>query len=178
MQREVESMICDRFPAQPALQDDSLSVQLRPACPRDKMGSNFGLELFLECWRCSESVCCSNAEATAVIKVTAQPRSAPRRRPPEPHPDTLTHAANMDVEMFADDILNSVEGEVCFFRALMKARPVGINRYFHAISMKNEIEKGVGREIPIEVIWRKLESCFNLDALEALVRLCFVVISH
>ena len=67
------------------------------------------------------------------------------------------------------NVLDTVEGEIHFFRALMRARPVGINRHFHVLTMKEVIEKGTKTTISVEDIWRKLESCYNLDALEALV---------
>ena len=69
-----------------------------------------------------------------------------------------------------EDVLDSVEGEIFFFRALMRARPVGIHRHFHVLAMQRAIELGTGREVEVESIWRKLESCFNLDALETFVR--------
>ncbi len=37
------------------------------------------------------------------------------------------------------------------------------------MDMQRAIEMGTGREIDVESIWRKLDSCFNLEALEALV---------
>ena len=67
------------------------------------------------------------------------------------------------------NVLDSVEGEVHFFKALMHARPLGMHRYFHVISIQQAIEKGTGHQVSFEDIWRKLESCFNLDALETLV---------
>lgn len=68
-----------------------------------------------------------------------------------------------------EDVLDSVEGEIFFFRALMRARPVGIHRHFHVMAMQRAIEIGTGRDVDVESIWRKLDTCFNLEALEALV---------
>ena len=67
-------------------------------------------------------------------------------------------------------VLDTVEGEIHFFRSLMRARPVGMHRYFHVIAMQSAIEKGTKTLVSIDDIWRKLESCYNLEALEALVR--------
>ncbi|KLO15972.1 hypothetical protein SCHPADRAFT_995467 [Schizopora paradoxa] len=67
-----------------------------------------------------------------------------------------------------EDVLDSVEGEIFFFRALMRARPVGIHRHFHVMAMQRAIELGTGRDVEVESIWRKLDGCFNLEALEAL----------
>lgn len=68
------------------------------------------------------------------------------------------------------NILDTVDGECHFFRSLMRARPVGVNRFFHVITMQAAIEKGVKQNVPIDDIWRKLESCYNLEQLEHLVR--------
>ncbi|EJC97824.1 uncharacterized protein FOMMEDRAFT_143378 [Fomitiporia mediterranea MF3/22] len=65
-------------------------------------------------------------------------------------------------------VLDTVEGEIHFFRALMRARPVGINRHFHVMSIQAAIEKGTKQSVSVDEIWRKLESCYNLEALEAL----------
>lgn len=67
------------------------------------------------------------------------------------------------------NVLDTVDGECHFFRSLMRARPVGINRHFHVITMQAAIEKGVKQHVPIDDIWRKLESCYNLEQLEHLV---------
>jgi Chromatin modification-related protein EAF7 len=73
----------------------------------------------------------------------------------------------------ADDdkmaFLNTVEGEVSFFRSVMRARPVGIHRHFHALTIRNSIHRDTGQSVSFEEIWRKLESLYNLDALDALV---------
>jgi len=68
-----------------------------------------------------------------------------------------------------DDILDTVEGEIYFFRSLMRSRPVGMHRHFHVMSMRNAILKGTGRAVSVEAIWNKLKECYNLEALEALV---------
>ena len=73
------------------------------------------------------------------------------------------------------NVLDTVDGEIYFFKSLMRARPVGVHRHFHVITMQAAIEKALKQSVPIDDIWAKLESCYNLDALEALVRslLCF-----
>ncbi|THH08500.1 hypothetical protein EW145_g2655 [Phellinidium pouzarii] len=82
--------------------------------------------------------------------------------------DIDIHAPDSDAQSQDVNVLDTVDGEVHFFRALMRTRPVGVNRYFHIISMQAAIEKGTRRAVPIDNIWRKLESCYNLDALETL----------
>jgi MRG-binding protein len=68
--------------------------------------------------------------------------------------------------------LFTVEGEISFFRSIMRARPVGMHRHFHVLSMRNSILQDTGHEVPIDDIWEKLRSCYELDALEVLVRVC------
>jgi len=67
--------------------------------------------------------------------------------------------------------LNSVEGEISFFRSIMRARPVGMHRYFHVLTIRNAILKDTGRSIHVETIWEKLRECYDLDALDANVSL-------
>lgn len=69
--------------------------------------------------------------------------------------------------------LDTVDGEIAFFKSITRARPVGIHRYFHLLAMQSLINKETGRLVRIEDIWTKLESCYNLEQLEAIV--CRVV---
>lgn len=64
--------------------------------------------------------------------------------------------------------LSTVEGEISFFRSLMRARPVGLHRHFHVLSMRNAIHQDTGQSVSIDEIWEKLRSCYDLDALENL----------
>ncbi|KAF9489371.1 hypothetical protein BDN71DRAFT_324340 [Pleurotus eryngii] len=48
----------------------------------------------------------------------------------------------------------------------MRARPVGIHRHFHVLTIRNAIYKDTGRLIPADDIWQKLRSCWDMDALE------------
>lgn len=66
--------------------------------------------------------------------------------------------------------LDSVEGEISFFRSIMRARPVGMHRHFHIIAIRNFISKDTGRLVHIDAIWEKLRKCYDLDALDAVVR--------
>ncbi|KAF5338884.1 hypothetical protein D9611_008799 [Ephemerocybe angulata] len=63
--------------------------------------------------------------------------------------------------------LNTTPGEITFFRSIMRARPVGIHRFFHVLAIRNAIYKDTSRWVAPEAIWNKLRSCYNLDALEA-----------
>ncbi|KAF8627386.1 hypothetical protein AX17_006201 [Amanita inopinata Kibby_2008] len=66
--------------------------------------------------------------------------------------------------------LESVEGEISFFRSIMRARPVGMHRHFHVLAVQSHILKDTGHLVRIEDIWSKLRLCYNLDQLEAIVR--------
>jgi len=64
--------------------------------------------------------------------------------------------------------LDTVDGEIAFFKSITRARPVGVHRYFHLLAMQSLINKETGRLVRIEDIWTKLESCYNLEQLEAI----------
>jgi MRG-binding protein len=70
----------------------------------------------------------------------------------------------------ADSFLSTLEGEVSFFRSLMRARPVGIHRTFHILTMRNAIYRDTKIYVSCDAILGKLRELYNLDALEALVR--------
>ncbi|KZT32891.1 hypothetical protein SISSUDRAFT_1054941 [Sistotremastrum suecicum HHB10207 ss-3] len=67
--------------------------------------------------------------------------------------------------------LDTVEGEIVFFRASMRARPVGIHRFFHVVCIMDQIRRQTGREVDGDDIWEKFRSMYDLDALEGLVSL-------
>jgi MRG-binding protein len=66
--------------------------------------------------------------------------------------------------------LDTVEGEIAFFRSIMRARPIGLHRHFHVLSIRTVIHQDTGRYVTIDDIWEKLRDCYNIEALENLVR--------
>ena len=66
--------------------------------------------------------------------------------------------------------LNSVEGEITFFHSLMRARPVGPHRHFHALSMRTAIHHDTGKWVSVDSIWVKARELYDLEALDKLVR--------
>ncbi|KAL6304364.1 hypothetical protein BKA93DRAFT_825818 [Sparassis latifolia] len=64
------------------------------------------------------------------------------------------------------DFLDSVEGEIALFRAVTRARPVGIHRHFHVLTIRNSIYADTGRLVPVDDIWAKLRRCYDLEILE------------
>lgn len=66
--------------------------------------------------------------------------------------------------------LDTVEGEIAFFRSIMRARPVGLHRHFHVLTIRNAILRDTGRSVSTDDVWKKLRSCYDLDILEVIVR--------
>jgi MRG-binding protein len=66
--------------------------------------------------------------------------------------------------------LDTVEGEIAFFRSIMRARPIGLHRHFHVLSIRTVIHQDTGQYVSIDDVWEKLRSCYNIEALENLVR--------
>jgi hypothetical protein len=67
------------------------------------------------------------------------------------------------------EFLATVNGEIAFFRAIMKARPIGIHRHFHILNIRNAIHRDTGHWVSIESVWEKLRALYDMDALEAIV---------
>jgi MRG-binding protein len=74
--------------------------------------------------------------------------------------------------------LDTVEGEISFFRSIMRARPIGLHRHFHALSMRTAIHQDTGQYVTIDDIWEKLQSCYDIKELENLVRLHILPPTH
>jgi MRG-binding protein len=66
--------------------------------------------------------------------------------------------------------IDTVEGEISFYRSVMRARPVGIHSHFHVLTIRNAIFKDTGHAVTAEEIWDKLKGLYDLEALEGLVR--------
>ena len=67
------------------------------------------------------------------------------------------------------NFLDTVEGEIAFFRSMMRARPVGLHRHFHVLTIRNAILRDTGRLVSMDALWEKLRSCYDLDILENIV---------
>ncbi|KAJ7761517.1 hypothetical protein DFH07DRAFT_740161 [Mycena maculata] len=66
------------------------------------------------------------------------------------------------------EFLSTVDGEIAFFRGIMRARPIGIHRHFHILNTRNGIHKDTGHWVSIQAIWEKLRGLYDVDALEAI----------
>ncbi|CCL99712.1 uncharacterized protein FIBRA_01734 [Fibroporia radiculosa] len=71
-----------------------------------------------------------------------------------------------DAGTAGNHFLDTVEGEIALFRSVMRARPVGLHRHFHVLTICNAILRDTGHSISIDDVWKKLRSCYNLDVLE------------
>ena len=67
------------------------------------------------------------------------------------------------------NILDDVDGEIALFKALAIARPVGQHRHFHLLAIQNSIYNDTGRTVSAKDVLSKLETCYNLESLEAIV---------
>ena len=76
---------------------------------------------------------------------------------------------SMDVDEPEYPWLDTVEGEIAFFRALTRARPVGIHKHFHVLTMRNAILRDTGKLVEVDDLWKKLRTCYDLDNLENIV---------
>ncbi|TIC01544.1 hypothetical protein E3Q18_00603 [Wallemia mellicola] len=59
------------------------------------------------------------------------------------------------------------EFEIALFRAVIKARPVGLNRHFHFLSVQQSMTTELGHEVELADIKRKLASLYDLDGLDS-----------
>jgi len=84
---------------------------------------------------------------------------------------TMTAASLLGTYADEQAFLDSVEGEISFFRSIMRARPLGKHRHFHILTVRNAILRDTGRSVHIESIWEKLRRCYNIDVLEVVVSL-------
>ncbi|XP_015786174.1 MRG/MORF4L-binding protein [Tetranychus urticae] len=57
------------------------------------------------------------------------------------------------------------EKEVQLFYALGGRRPVGINRFFQMIFVQEEFNRLTGQEVTSEVIWKYLDTIYDMDVL-------------
>ncbi|KAM4691747.1 MRG/MORF4L-binding protein [Rhinophrynus dorsalis] len=74
---------------------------------------------------------------------------------PEPAPGTPAE----------EPVLWSPEVEVCLFHAMLGHKPVGVNRHFHMICIRDKFSQNIGRQISSRVIWEHLRTMYDMQAL-------------
>ncbi|CAM9730497.1 unnamed protein product [Lampetra planeri] len=72
-------------------------------------------------------------------------------------------AAGESVEEAA--VVWSPEVEVCLFHAMLGHKPVGINRHFHMVCIRDKFSQNIGRQVPSRVIWDHLAAMYDIPAL-------------
>ncbi|KAJ1303121.1 hypothetical protein OPQ81_011322 [Rhizoctonia solani] len=65
-----------------------------------------------------------------------------------------------------DGFLDTLEGEIALFRSIERARPVGMHKHFHMLTLRRSIRNESGFWVNVEDIWAKLDTLYNLDALD------------
>jgi len=66
--------------------------------------------------------------------------------------------------------LDTLAGESAFFRAICDARPVGIHREFHMMTVAVQVKKMTGHHVSIDELWDKFRRCYDTKILESYVR--------
>ncbi|XP_058266112.1 MRG/MORF4L-binding protein isoform X2 [Hemibagrus wyckioides] len=73
----------------------------------------------------------------------------------------------VDSESCAADesVVWSQEVEVCLFHAMLGHKPVGVNRHFHMICIRDKFSQNIGRQVSSKVIWDHLGTMYDMQAL-------------
>ncbi|XP_020660286.3 MRG/MORF4L-binding protein [Pogona vitticeps] len=104
----------------------------------------------------SSSVAVASAPAaqimTAAAMTTVSAASAAPPPPPPPPPLPVP-------------VVWSPEVEVCLFHAMLGHKPVGVNRHFHMICIRDKFSQNIGRQISSKVIWDHLSTMYDMQAL-------------
>lgn len=64
-----------------------------------------------------------------------------------------------------ETVVWSPEVEVCLFHAMLGHKPVGVNRHFHMICIRDKFSQNIGRQVPSKVIWDHLGTMYDMQAL-------------
>ncbi|KAK2885827.1 hypothetical protein QQF64_020716 [Cirrhinus molitorella] len=64
-----------------------------------------------------------------------------------------------------ESIIWSQEVEVCLFHAMLGHKPVGVNRHFHMICIRDKFSQNIGRQVSSKVIWDHLSTMYDMQAL-------------
>ncbi|XP_064420629.1 MRG/MORF4L-binding protein [Latimeria chalumnae] len=76
----------------------------------------------------------------------------------EKHPDSGSLSAE-------EPVVWSPEVEVCLFHAMLGHKPVGVNRHFHMICIRDKFSQNIGRQVSSKVIWDHLSTMYDMQAL-------------
>jgi MRG-binding protein len=76
---------------------------------------------------------------------------------------------NASESELSTSFLDAVPGEISLFRAITRARPIGMHRHFHMMSILLQIFRETGQMVNGGDIWDKLREMYDLDTLNDLV---------
>ncbi|XP_055507914.1 MRG/MORF4L-binding protein isoform X2 [Leucoraja erinacea] len=62
-------------------------------------------------------------------------------------------------------VLWTPEVEVCLFHAMLGHKPVGVNRHFHMICIRDKFSQNIGRQISSKIVWEHLNIMYDMQAL-------------
>ncbi|XP_023652548.1 MRG/MORF4L-binding protein-like isoform X1 [Paramormyrops kingsleyae] len=65
-----------------------------------------------------------------------------------------------------ESVIWSQEVEVCLFHAMLGHKPVGVNRHFHMICIREKFSQNIGRQVSSKVIWDHLGTMYDMQALD------------
>ncbi|KAG9080296.1 hypothetical protein FRC06_006821 [Ceratobasidium sp. 370] len=60
----------------------------------------------------------------------------------------------------------TLDGEIALFRSIERARPVGMHKHFHMLTLRRSIRSESGVWVDVAAIWAKLATMYHLDALD------------
>jgi MRG-binding protein len=82
-------------------------------------------------------------------------------------PVTCVVAMSDDHEPQAPEgFLDTLQGEIALFRSIERARPVGMHKHFHMLTLRRSIRNESGFWVNVADIWAKLATLYHLDALD------------
>ncbi|KAM3841450.1 MRG/MORF4L-binding protein isoform 2-T3 [Vipera latastei] len=96
-----------------------------------------------------------DAAAAAAAAIASAAMAATSAAPPPPPPPPLLPVP----------VVWSPEVEVCLFHAMLGHKPVGVNRHFHMICIRDKFSQNIGRQISSKVIWDHLSTMYDMQAL-------------
>lgn len=84
-----------------------------------------------------------------------------------PHVVTCVAAMSDDHEPQAPEgFLDTLQGEIALFRSIERARPVGMHKHFHMLTLRRSIRNESGFWVNVADVWAKLATLYHLDALD------------
>ncbi|XP_069740601.1 MRG/MORF4L-binding protein isoform X2 [Narcine bancroftii] len=74
-------------------------------------------------------------------------------------------AGHAEKEREEDAVSWTPEVEVCLFHAMLGHKPVGVNRHFHMICIRDKFSQNIGRQIASKIVWEHLNVMYDMQAL-------------